>query len=211
KIHIVGDPRIENYRQLKLDKIKVYKTLKIKQSKKIVLLISFRSTWMIPKSEKRAFFKLASIAIANLPNTVLVVKPHPTEKRYRIKGELREWGITNVVVSDNNQLELVDLLNASSVILQTWSMTIFEAIMMSKPVISINPHKKDYNHFLPVLGFGGAKEVNSLSELSKWLTTFLRKNHPKTKLQLEKAKKASQRFIKSPDGKVAQRVVDLLY
>lgn len=209
-IHIVGDPRIENYHQLELDRTKVYKALKINSDKKIILLISFRSTWMIPKSEKKAFFKLASKSVTDLANTVLVIKPHPTEKRYRVQEELKEWGITNVVISDNNQLELIDLLNASSVILQTWSMTIFEAIMMNRPVISINPHQKDYNNFLPVLGLGGAKEVNSLQELKRWLTFFKNPNHPKTKLQLKKAKTACSQFIKPPDGQVASRIIKLL-
>ena len=210
KISIVGDPRIENYQQLKLDKDKVFKSLNISPNKRIVLLISFRSTWMIPKSEKKAFFKLASKAVANLKNTVLVVKPHPTEKRYRVKEELKQWGITNAVISDNNKLELIDLLNASSVILQTWSMTVFEAIMMNRPVISINPEKKDYNYFLPILGLGGAKEVHSPQQLNQWLTLFLNSRHPQTKSQLTKAKTACSQFIKLPDGQVASRIVKLL-
>ena len=75
-------------------------------------------------------------------NTVLVIKPHPSEKRYRVLEELKEWGIANAIVTDNNQLELVELLNVCSVVLQTWSMTVFEAIMMNRPVISVNPFKK---------------------------------------------------------------------
>ena len=89
-------------------------------------------------------------------------------------------------------------------------MTIFEAIMMNRPVISINPHQKDYNNFLPVLGLGGAKEVNSLQELKRWLTFFKNPNHPKTKLQLKKAKTACSQFIKPPDGQVASRIIKLL-
>lgn len=211
KLFLVGDLRTENYQMIKqqLNRKEVYQKLGLSLNKKIVLVISFRPTWMIPKPEKQAFFQMAAKAVDQAPNTVLVVKPHPTEKRYRVVDELRQWGI-KAIVSDNNQLELVDLLNASSVILQTWSMTIFEAIMMNRPVISINPGKKDYNFFLPILKAGGAIQIYSQSQLNHWFKILLNPTHPKTKLQLKKAKAACAQFIRPPDGKVAQRVVGLL-
>ena len=212
KIHIVGDPRLENYQALsaKLDKKAVYQKLRLKNlSKKIILLISFRPTWMIPKTEKQAFFQMAARAVKTIPNAVLVIKPHPTEKRYRILEEIKQWRIKDVIVSDNNQLELIDLLNTSSAVLQTWSMTIFEAIMMNRPVIVINPEKKDYNSFIPVLKPGGGIEVTNQKDLNYWLRILINPTHSKTKIQLKKAKQACTQFIKLPDGQVAQRVAKL--
>lgn len=214
KIHLVGDPRIEKYQTLKpkLNKKKIYQTLSIDdKNKKIALLISFRSTWTIPKTEKKAFFQMAATAIKRTPDTVLVIKPHPTEKRYRVLEELKEWGINNVIVSDNNKLELVDLLYASSVILQTWSMTIFEAIMMNKPVIVINPFNKDYNYFMPCIKPGGAIEVKNKFQLDYWLPILLNSNHYQTKKQLYRAKNVCTQFIQPPDGKVTKRIIDLLF
>jgi len=205
KIHIVGDPRTENYSSMvkSLNSKKVLKALNLKPDQNIALLISFPPTSMIPKPEKKAFIKLSAKAIAKSPDTVLVIKPHPSEKRYRIIEDLKEWGITNVIVSDNNQLELADLLNASKVILQTWSMTIFEAIMMDRPVISINPFKKDYGFFLPILKSSAAVKVNTQAQLNHWLKILLDPNQSQTRTQLKKARKACSDFIKTPTAESA--------
>jgi len=211
KIHVVGDPQIENYRRLQVDKTKVYQTLNLSPDKKIVLLISFGATWMIPKSEKKAFMVMAQRAVAANPGSVLVVKPHPTEKRYRLLEELKLWGITQAIVSDNNQLELMDLLDACSVVVQTWSMTIFEAVMMDRPVISVNPFKKDYGFFLPILNFGGAVEVNDQLRFDRRLKTLLDFNQPFTRKQLAKAKRVCANFIKPASYReVTDQILNLL-
>lgn len=211
RLHLVGDLRTENYQTLtpKFNLTKLSQTLGLGRNQKIALLISFRSTWMIPQNEKKAFFKLAAEAVSKIPNLKLVIKPHPTEKRYRVIDELKQWGI-KAIVSDNNKLELAELLYSSSVVLQTWSMTISEAIRMNRPVISINPFKKDYQAFLPIIKHGGAVEVHQKKALDQWLKILIDPNHPQTRTHLQKAKKASQKFIKPPDGKATQRVVELL-
>jgi len=205
RIKIIGDPRTENYQQLvsHLDSQSIFHTLGIKSNQNIALLISFPPTSMIPKPEKKAFFKLASQAVANNPDTVLVIKPHPSEKRYKVLEDLKKWGITNTIVTDNNKIELVDLLYVCSVVFQTWSMTIFEATMMNRPVISINPFKKDYGFFLPILKSNVAIEVNTQTQLNHWLKIFLDLNHPQTKKQLRKAKQACADFIKPTTNKPA--------
>jgi CDP-glycerol:poly(glycerophosphate) glycerophosphotransferase len=212
KIHVSGDLRLESLQPSQVkSQSQVYKLLNIKDtSKKIILLISFRSNWIIPQKEKQAFFQMSYQAVKNNKDTILVVKPHPTEKRWRLEQTLKSWGMTNAILSDNHQLELFDLLNTSSVVLQTWSMTIFESIMVNRPVISINPEKKDYNFFLPIIKPGGAIEVFSQKQLNHWLKILINPTHPQTKQQLAKAKKACIKFIKHPDGKAAQRVVKLL-
>ena len=214
KIHIVGDARIENYDFLKkhLSRETIYQKLQIKDlSKKIVLLISFRSNWYIPKPEKEMFIKMASQAVAANPDTILVIKPHPTEKRYRIIEELNQWGIKNVIVSDNNQLELMELLHAANVVVQTWSMTIFEAIMMRRPVIVINPQSKNYGSFNPIIKTGGAIEVKNQQDLNHWVKVLVNPNDWLAQNQLSKATKSCEEFIKSPDGKTAEQITSLLF
>lgn len=201
KIKVVGDIRNRS--------VLAYQNLNKKQ--KIILLISFRSTWMIPKPEKKAFFVMAAKAVAKLPNIILVVKPHPTEKRNWVLEELKEWGIKNAIVADNQKQELSALLQASSVVLQTWSMTIFEAISANKPVISINPFNKNYQTFLPILKYGGAVEVSSQNQLDRWLKVLLNPLNKNTKKQLQTAKKANSYFIAKTTKAPSSQVVDLLF
>ncbi|MBU1323261.1 UDP-N-acetylglucosamine 2-epimerase [Patescibacteria group bacterium] len=205
KINVVGDFRAESalaYQGLNLN---------LKDKQKIILLISFRSTWMIPKPEKKAFFVMAAKAVEKLPNTILVVKPHPTEKRNWVLEELKEWGIKNAIVVDNQKQELSALLQASSVVLQTWSMTIFEAISANKPVISINPFNKNYQSFLPVLKYGGAIEVSKQNQLDRWLKVLINPQDKNTIKQLQTAEKANRYFIAKTAKAPSSQVVDLLF
>ncbi|PIP52063.1 hypothetical protein COX09_03705 [Candidatus Beckwithbacteria bacterium CG23_combo_of_CG06-09_8_20_14_all_47_9] len=209
KIFLGGDLVKENVAENRhlANKRMVYRQLNLPSQQKIVLLISFRPTWMIPREEKQAFVAMAAEAVKKIPGLTLVVKPHPTEKRYRVLEEINEWGIKNVVVADNNQISLLDLIHASSVVLQTWSFTVFEAIMLNRPVIAINPFKKDYNYFLPIIKPGGAVEVTSKTELIRWLKILINSGDPKTKRQLLRARKASDRFIHYSEGEASGKVV----
>ena len=105
----------------------------------------------------------------------------------------------------------MDLLDACSVVVQTWSMTIFEAVMMDRPVISVNPFKKDYGFFLPILNFGGAVEVNDQLRFDRRLKTLLDFNQPFTRKQLAKAKRVCANFIKPASYReVTDQILNLL-
>jgi hypothetical protein len=211
KIRVWGDPRWESYQKLlaQFDRQAVYQKLGINSlNSRIILLISFRSNWLIPEQEKQAFFNMSVKAVQRLKNAVLVVKPHPTEKREQVLEELRQWGIAKkVILADNEEITLAELLQASSLVLETWSMTMFEAIMFNRPVICVNPFRKNYGKFLPILKEGGGIEVSSQSTLNRWLKILLDPEHPLTQKQLTLARSACAKFIKPPDGKVAKRVV----
>ncbi len=203
-ISVDGDPRFEDWQP---SKETVYKRLKIKDlSKKIILLISFRSNQQIPPEEKKKYIQLTQAAVERLDNAILVIKPHPTEKKYKLEEELKKWQIDNVLISDNNQLELFNLLSVASVVIQTWSMTGLEAIMINRPVIIVNPSGKNYDKFIPYIAGGGAKEVKNINQLFDLLKIYIDKDHPETKKYLMTAKKFAASYIEIPDGKVCQRI-----
>ncbi len=208
KLTIVGD--LQTLNRPKMTKEQVFNSLGIKdRTKKIILLISFRPNWLIPLSEKETFVSWTARAAAKFPEAVLVIKPHPTEKRYRVLRELREWHVGNALVADNRQLELMDLINASAVIVETWSMTIFEAVTLRRPVICVNPFKKNYDFFLPVIKAGGGVEINNERQLKEQLKLFLFEPK-KTDEQLSRAESATAHFVRPRDGKEIQRVIKLL-
>jgi len=208
KLTVVGDLQTLNPPQL--TKKQVYELLGIKDlTKKLILLISFRPNWLIPLAEKQKFLEWSVRTANKFPDAVLVIKPHPTEKRYRILAELKAMQLNEAIVANNQKLELVDLLNAAAVVVQTWSMTVFEAVTLNRPVICLNPFKKNYDFFLPVIKQGGAVEVTSQKELAYWLKVFLG-DRQLIKQQLTKAQKAIVDFIWPPDGQAVQRVLKLL-
>ena len=203
-IAVDGDPRFEDWRP---KKEAVFKKLHIKDlSKKIILLISFRPNQQISPGEKKKFIKLSQAAVKELKDAVLVIKPHPTEKKYKLEEELKKWQIDNVLISDNNQLELFNLLSVASVVIQAWSMTGLEAIMFNRPVAIVNPTQKNYDELIPYISGAGAKEAKNKNQLLTLLRILIDKNHPETKKHLMMAKKFAAGYIKIPDGKVCQRI-----
>jgi|GEM_PF-2868323 UDP-N-acetylglucosamine 2-epimerase len=213
KIHVLGDPRYDYFKLLEknFSPSQVYQKLGLKNStKKIILLISFRSKSEIPKEEKKDFFIFSSQAVKQLGSTILVVKPHPTEKRSNLLQELKEWGITNAIVADNNQLELFDLLKVSSVVVLTWSMTGLEAMMLNKPVISLNPHSKDYDKYIPYIKNSAVAEANSAEELIKHLKILTNQDHLQTKALLKRGTQFTKKYIRPYDGQASQRIVNLI-
>jgi len=212
KITVVGDLQAETYQVLdkKINRREIYRQLGIKDmSKKIILAISFRANPSIPQAEKDLFLQWTDRAVTAIPRAVLVVKPHPTEKPLQLKEELKRLNLHQVIVADNQKLSLMALLKIASVVVETWSMTIFEAISAGKPVVCVNPFNKNYNLFLPIIGYGGAIEVNNKQDLTRWLKILTDKENPLTVNQLKKAEKAKSYFI-SEEPDPSQRVIELL-
>ena len=124
--------------------------------------------------------------------------------------ELSQWGINDALVLDNHQFSLYSLLPAALVVVQTWSMTLFEAVNFNRPVICVNPFGKNYDFFLPVIKKGGGVEVTSLSQLVSWLKILINHKNPLTIQQLSRAKQAIGKFILPTDGQATQRILAML-
>jgi len=204
KIAVDGDPRFEDWQP---GKAAVYKKLGIKDlSKKIVLLISFRPNQQISPGEKKEFIELSRAAVKELGRTVLVIKPHPTEKKYQLEADLKQWQINDVIIADNSQLELFSLLSVAAAVLQTWSMTGLEAMIFNRPVAIVNPTQKDYDRVIPYLAGGGALAAKNKAELAGQLQQLFHKHQPAIQAHLTTAKNFAAGYIRIPDGKVCQRI-----
>lgn len=213
KMTVVGDLQAEMQRGIrkKFNRRFVLKQLGINEvNKKIILAISFRSNLIIPQHEKELYLRWVGKAVKTTPQAVLVVKPHPTEKHSQVKAELKQLGLDKAIIADNQKVSLPALLQAASVVVETWSMTIFEAISANKPVVCVNPLHKDYSRFLPIIKQGGALEVSREQDLVKWLKILVNEKHPLTKKQLIRARKACSYFIHPDDGRASYRVAKLL-
>lgn len=213
KIIVSGDPRFDYFENLskRFSAKKALQRLGITVTdKKIILLISERPNLYFPKNEKRDFFLMVSQSMRQQKNLRLIVKPHPTEKRYRLMEELKQWGITNFIVSDNQKIELFDLLRLSSVVVMVWSMTGFEAMMLKKPVIIANPHRKDFDKYIPYLKNKAAVEANTESDLSHNLSIYTNHQNTKTKKLIVSGLNFAESYIMRPDGQAAKRIGEFI-
>lgn len=200
KIHLVGDLRFES---LNLEKLQnsFYRKLKLPPKLKLFLLISFRHNPLIPLQEKKHFFQIAASAVQRIPGSCLLIKPHPTESSKNIKKQINEWGIKQAIITDNNQLELLELLSVSQATLITWSMSGFESLQLKVPVVVINPSGKDYDKIIPYVQDGGA----CLAKNAEELFTILQQR------QFVKGQNFIQKYILKPDGQSAERIIRLIY
>jgi len=127
-----------------------------------------------------------------------------------LQEEINRWGIKDVIISNNESIELFDLLRASSVVLITWSMTGFEAIMNNRPVIVVNTTKKNYDDFIPYISGKGAVQAENITKLEKYLESYLENNNILLKERLRAAQSFIKHYILLPDGKVCQRIIAVL-
>lgn len=210
KIFISGDPRCDSL-QHRLSKKIIFKKFGMSfTSKKIVLLISERPNLHFPKNEKRAVFVMVSRVVRELKNTILVIKPHPTERKYRLSEELKQWGINNAVVSDNHKIELFDLLKLSSVVTMVWSMAGLEAMLSGRPVVIINPFHKDFDKFIPYLKQEAAIEANNAKNLKKLLSVCLDKKNAKTKKLIKSGYNFARSYINYSSQQASENIAQFI-
>ena len=202
KIHPVGDLRFENLQKSSPNSLTNFKKTKN------FLLISFRANPRIPLSEKKAFFTLSYQAILKIPNSQLIIKPHPTESRLTLQQQVKAWGLKKAIVVNNQDHELIDLLKISHATLITWSMAGFESLLSKTPVIVINPTQKNYDQIIPYVKNKGALLVKTSEDLTKQIKFLSNKaNYQKT---IQRGLDFVSSYIKIPDGRVADRVIKLL-
>jgi len=210
KLIVSGDPRNDQFIYLtkKFSAQKTLEKLGIEPAdKKIVLLISERPNLYFPKNEKKEMFLLAAEAVKKLPNAILVIKPHPTERKFRLEEELKQWKINRAVVSDNKQIELFDLLKLSSAVVMVWSMVGLEAMMLRRPVIIVNPRRKNFDRFIPYLKQKAAVEAVSLKDLEQYLRLY---SDNKNKELISAGLKFSRTYIGNSDQSAADKLAKII-
>ena len=210
KILEVGDLRYDRLSSAKLNKLK-QKTLEgmgLSREDKVFLLISFRQNPRIPLNEKKRFFQLCYQAVKIISGAKLVIKPHPTERIETLKQQVGKWGLTNSLITNNQEFELIDLLSISQATLLTWSMSGFESLLAGVPVVVVNPTGKNYDDIIPYVKDQGAQLAVSSEQLNSILNKL--SDNAYKQQWVNQGKQFVSSYIKIPDGLAAERIVKLL-
>lgn len=208
-IFVVGDLRFDNLPQTlaNFDKAKICKKIGVDENKKIVLLISFHLSGLISAEEKRLLFQSTSQIIEKMPSIQLIIRPHPNEPIAALKAEFEEWNIKKGKIIENASLH--ELLYICDLVVMSWSMTGFEAMVFEKPVITFNFFEKNYDSYIPYVSKGAAIETKNKKELEIAIKTLLFKQNEREKL-IKRAKEFNQYYLGKVDGKVAERIASLV-
>lgn len=211
KIFVNGDPRLDFLadRQKKPNNF-VYRKLGINITKKIILLISDKPHSLLSLKDKEEQFKSVYQAVKDLKECQLVVKPHPTEDRLNLIEYLKMWGLKDVVVSDNKELELFDILPLTSTVIIGWSMVGFEAMLFKIPVIIANFTSKNYDIQIPYIKGEGAVEVKSIEAVKDCLKKFIDPLNSERIKQINNGLKFCSNYYQLPLGKASEKVYRIL-
>lgn len=211
KIRVNGDPQLDFLADRKIfDKKKIYEKLAVAPNKKIVLLISDKPNPLFSYQEKKEQFQNVWSACLNNKEIQLVIKPHPAESRESLLKDLESWGIKNILVTNNAEIELYELLSVVSVVIIAWSMTGFEAMLFGVPVIVANFTNKDYDLRVPYVKGGGALKTSSQEELKNYFLLLMNERSSFRQLQVKKGFKFCKLYYRLPLGKAAERIVQLI-
>ena len=124
--------------------------------------------------------------------------------------DVRSWGITNAIVTDNQKIELFELLDAVSIAIIAWSMVGFEAMLFKVPVIVANFSSKNYDLQIPFIKGGGALQIKNIKDLKKYIELLINRKNQITKKQIEKGLSFCSLYYRLPLGGASERIYKLL-
>ena len=133
----------------------------------------------------------------------VLVKPHPGERDGLVERFLRERSVPRAVVL--RQAELYSCLAAADVVATGTSTVGMEALLFSKPVVTIGGLPSP----LDLASVGAAIEVNSSEEFQETLIRLLEDASFRNRL-LSRAEKYVRSHFDGVDGQASARVVDLI-
>ncbi len=199
RIVITGAPQFDNLKSINYNLTdEIINEIYLDKSKKYVLLTSQNLPNM--KETVRHLCR----ALKSIPNVQLVIKTHPAEystKKY--KNIMKEFGIKGVVTKKY----LYPLMKECSVMITISSTTGLEALIMGKPLITINLSGKP--DVMPYAESGAAIGIYKPENIMPALKSILEDQAVRKKLA-KKAKMFIYEQCYKLDGKASERIVNLI-
>lgn len=203
QIVITGQPSYDRLLQENsgFGKENICKQLGIDPEKKIIALITQPLPWEINEPVISKVFS----SMKNFPEVQLVVKPHPAEESKLHELILRETSQNNIIIKKD--LDIFELLFSSEIVITMFSTVGLEAIILDKPVITINLTNKPDSY--PYAESGAALGVYKPEDISNAIKKVL--YDPEVGMALKKCrKKFVYEHAYKMDGLASRRVADLI-
>lgn len=181
--------------------------LNINSDKKLIVLTT---TFLSPYMRKEEYKKLIKNVCAALKGDFLchlVIKLHPADNNGNLAYAVcRETGIENVTII--RDIDIFDLISASTLLITSYSTAGLEAIMMDKPVMAVNLSMVR-PEMSPFVSAGVAVGVYKEEALAGALKDILENRQLQEKLKI-----ARQRFIpeyiQNFDGRAARTIAGII-
>tara|TARA_Y100000034_G_scaffold30705_1_gene37519 strand:+ start:3786 stop:5756 length:1971 start_codon:yes stop_codon:yes gene_type:complete len=204
KIKIVGIQRYDEILSKKYNNKKVYSDFKINNDEKIVLFI----TQPFETSYNEELFIMVFKALKQIENNnknikiKTIIKLHPNEDGVLHKKIASKLGLKIKIVKN---YDLLNLIQASDIVMLVSSTIILDAIIMGKPVISTTLKNKTLSNLIPHEAYmpkGIIHKASSSKELHETIIKLLSQKYKINKLQNSKLKSIYYKL----DGKSCDRI-----
>lgn len=197
---ITGQPRYDIFLRITFSREKTCRELGISENKKIIVL----TTQPVSHEENASLLSVVTAAMKEFPEAELVIKLHPDEKLRWYQRVMKSFSFNAVIVKD---IDIFELLNSCDVMITLYSTTALEAMILDKPVITIN--LMNIPDVMPYAESGAAIGVYRAEDLAHAIKRAL--YDEETRKMLETGRK---RFVYEQayliDGKASKRVADLI-
>lgn len=204
KVFITGQPRFDLIRQPKSNGPEIREQLKIPAGKGIIVLATQPIHTLWTEVERREFIDAIIGTMSEFPEKQLVIKLHPSEKKEEYQRMLARTNNNAIICRD---IDLYGLLVLSELLMTVHSTVALEAMILHKPVITVNLTGKP--DVMPYAESGAALGVYRKEDLAPAINKAL--YDPEVR---EKMAKKREQFVYDhaykPDGQATKRVADLI-
>jgi len=204
-IFVTGQPRFDALFTQKFNKEKTMAELGIPAGKKIAVLATQGQIYRTEK-EQRELVETVVKATAEFPELQLVIKPHPQEDPQYYSRLLKMMGQGGPIVRQD--IDLYQLLNASDLLITAFSTTALEAMLLDKPVITINLTGQP--DLMPYASSGAAIGVYRREDLVPAMRKALFDAEMRKALAEGRKAFISEHAYK-PDGQASKRVAEVIH
>jgi hypothetical protein len=173
-----GSPLADAYRAKcpQFTKEEIFGRLNLRKDKRLFLFAMQES---LP--ENKPILQALISVMRVFPNGYLFIRPHPVSGNVRDYSALvKADGVNNVIVS--KRFNINDLINASEMVITVYSLSGFLAIIMDKPLISINLSPFPDN--MPYVKYGAALGVYNIEDIPQAMKNVLYNSSIRKKLSV---------------------------
>jgi glycosyltransferase involved in cell wall biosynthesis len=211
KIEVTGNPLFDDLAEGKFDPEGVRESLGMRAGEKLVVYASCNPVnigWWT-EDEVRRTVRAVRMAVEDIQECRLVVRPHPTEReevyREHLGGETERVRVSRAE-------RLYGLLSACDILITDASVVGFEAAVMGRPVIVVNLTGKPYptrDYPALLVREGVALEARNVENLRRWISEILAGGEMAGRMR-ERRDKFIERYCYRLDGNSSERVADLI-
>jgi UDP-N-acetylglucosamine 2-epimerase len=214
RIAVVGDPRADIARRIPRDELRAHVRSAVglrAGERPLIVLVSKYVSMLFSPDEKAALYRTMRQALGALGDADVVVKVHPNEDQALLREQTRAWGWPEACLTQSYDIHR--LFRAADAAVMVTSMAGIEAMALGCPVVAVQTPDKDFEGTAmpPYVSERAVERVDlgNAGGLARTLQHLLHDRLAREDLA-ERGRKFAARYVHPVDGRLADRLLDLV-